>query len=181
MTRDFLWSDPWAWIRLRPMIALLASLWLATTVSPSASAADLPHLAGRSIPDLCRFIYRIETDFKLTISASPLAREVTLHASLQDLLDDARPWVEQEPISLVKGEEPGIWSAGFTWVTMSQNPRLLAREVRFHWITRTQDGQWIRDPAQGEYHAPFGHWMNRCYPGGRDETPYQEATVLPPG
>lgn len=133
------------------MKKILSLFFIAFTISAQAQEYSIK-LWGRSIADTCRYIYRIETDFKVIITSQIRPQ---LRYSLINRY--TRKGGKAEVIELDYNEKK--WQAQFTPITMSTNPKFLSHEMNL----------FIDEKV---YTVNFSHLMNKCYPEGRSRSPF---------
>jgi len=139
-------------------------------------------LTGRSIPDMCRFIYRIETDFNFSISIENFLpnKKYFLTYGFKNIYDkDSNQWLIQNTIALPNNSSNPTKDISFTEVTMSTHEQYLFHEIEF--FLSTEDSNGVKIPVSHIYKANFSFLMNRCYPEKREKTPFQELKIVAVG
>jgi len=161
---------------------LLSSLAVATSSFGSPTELNLDqgqnsyHLSveGRSIADHCRYIYRIESEFRWQIEleeAEALADQMVLVTWLFDLYEGKLMQPEFNELEM----EGGKIRVETSLVTMSTNPKYLAHEKYFT-ITSRDQAQF----AEPQHKINFSGLMRRCYDWpNRGEAPFVPLTIVP--
>lgn len=153
------------------LLSALSALSLASGGPAGETAARaVPELQSRNMPANCQYVYYVESDLMIAGESSGEAPVAQLEYQLFDHLN--RSWSAPQT-SAVVATDPAHWRVDLTFVSMSQNPRVLYREIRFHTI----DASGAAGPVwRSEFGRQFGE---KCFPGGRDDTPFLKREVSP--
>jgi len=153
-------------------------LLISTSLTPiSSQSTPLNNLkiAARAIPDMCEFVYRVESDFRIAFVPSESTPPIRAKLNFYFI-----PFYSDQHLPIFSGHQEFEFNGTLletkkSVVTMSTNPKYLLEFFYFEIVLHDAAGNSERFPTNEEnfYFLDLKSVRDKCYQGGRKQTPWR--------